>query len=176
MIGAVIVQLFLTNVVKHNVIDRGMINRIQGLALDMLITAAIATLALTVIGNHLFPFLIMAAGAILWNVVAFLFIAPRIMPDYWFERGIGDLGQAMGMSAAGLLLIKLADPQNESPAKDGFSYKQLLLDIFVGGGLVTAASVPLIIAFGPVPALIVAAVIMTGWLLLGLFHFGKKRS
>ncbi|MFC4737331.1 sodium/glutamate symporter [Bacillus daqingensis] len=176
MIGAVIVQLFLTNVVKHNVIDRGVINRIQGLALDMLITAAIATLALTVIGNYLFPFLIMAAGAILWNVVAFIFIAPRIMPDYWFERGIGDLGQAMGMSAAGLLLIKLADPQNESPAKDGFSYKQLLLDIFVGGGLVTAASVPLIIAFGPVPALIVAAVIMTGWLLLGLFHFGKKRS
>jgi ESS family glutamate:Na+ symporter len=80
------------------------------------------------------------------------------------------------MSAAGLLLIKLADPDTKSPAKEGFSYKQLLLDIFVGGGLVTAASVPLIVAVGPVLTLIVAAVIMTGWLMLGLFYFGRKQA
>ncbi|TMW71840.1 sodium/glutamate symporter [Alteribacter natronophilus] len=175
MVGAVIVQLLLSKAVKPAVIDRGMINRIQGFALDLLIVSAIATLSLTVLGEYLIPFLLLSAAAITWNILAFIFIAPRIMPDYWFERAIGDYGQAMGMSAAGLLLIKLADPEGKSPAKEGFSYKQLMLDLIVGGGIVTAASVPLIAAFGPVITLITAAVVTAGWLLLGLLYFRKKK-
>ncbi|MFA1822856.1 sodium/glutamate symporter [Virgibacillus oceani] len=174
MVGAVIVQVFMGKAVKHQMLDRGIINRIQGLALDILIVSAIATLSIAVIADYLVPFILMSVAAVSWNLFAFFVLAPRMMPDYWLERAIGDLGQAMGMSAAGLLLIKLADPEDKSPAKDGFSYKQLMLDLIVGGGLMTAASVPLIIAFGPVLVLIAAAVIMTGWLLLGLFYFGKK--
>ena len=52
------------------------------------------------------------------------------MPAYWFERAIGAFGQAMGLSAAGLLLIQLADPDDESPAKEGFRHKQLFLGLF----------------------------------------------
>lgn len=174
MIGAIIVQLFMDKFVKHKIIDRGIITSIQGFALDLLIASAIATLSLAVIAEYWQPFILMSIAAIGWNALAFFFIAPRIMPDYWFERAVGDIGQAMAMSAAGLMLIDLADPEEESPAKEGFSYKQLMLDLIVGGGIVTAASIPLIVAFGPIPALIVAAVVMTGWLLLGLFHFGKK--
>lgn len=44
------------------------------------------------------------------------------------------------------------------------------------GGIMTAASVPLIVAFGPIPMLIVTSVIAVGWLLLGLFYFGKKKA
>lgn len=176
MVGAVLVQLFLNKFVKHNVVDRGVINRIQGFALDMLIASAIATLSLAVIGEYLIPFILMSIVGIGWTLFAFLVVAPRIMPDYWFERAIGDFAQGMGLSAAGLLMIKLADPENDSPAKEGFSYKQLFLDLIVGGGIVTAASVPLIVAFGPIPMLIVTAVIAGGWLLLGLFYFGKKKA
>ena len=176
MVGAVLVQLFLNKFVKHNVVDRGVINRIQGFALDMLIASAIATLSLAVIGEYLIPFILMSIVGIGWTLFAFLVVAPRIMPDYWFERAIGDFAQGMGLSAAGLLMSKLADPENDSPAKEGFSYKQLFLDLIVGGGIVTAASVPLIVAFGPIPMLIVTAVIAGGWLLLGLFYFGKKKA
>jgi glutamate:Na+ symporter, ESS family len=176
MVGAILVQLFMSKFVRRSILDVGIVNRIQGFALDLLITSAIATLSLTVIGEYWLPFLLMSLTAIGWNVLAFIFIAPRIMPNYWFERGIGDLGQAMGMSAAGVLLINLADPEEESPAKEGFSYKQLLLDLIVGGGIATAASIPFIVAFGPIPALILATVVMVGWLLLGIFHFGKKQE
>lgn len=176
MVGAVLVQLFLNNFVKYNVVDRGVISRIQGLALDMLIASAIATLSLTVIGDYLIPFILLSVAGIGWSVFSFLVVAPRVMPDYWFERAIGDFGQGMGLSAAGLLMIKLADPDDESPAKEGFSYKQLFLDLIVGGGIVTAASAPLIVAIGPVPMLIITAVITLGWLLLGIFHFGRKKA
>jgi ESS family glutamate:Na+ symporter len=176
MVGAVLVQLLLGRIVDYQMLDRGMINRIQGVALDVLIVAAIATLSLSTIADYLVPFLLMSVAAIGWNLFAFFVLAPRMMPNYWLERAIGDLGQAMGLSAAGLLLIKLADPENASPAKEGFSYKQLMLDLIVGGGLMTAASVPLIHALGPVVMLIVTSVVTIGWLLLGLFYFGKKAS
>ncbi|WP_230504464.1 sodium/glutamate symporter [Sutcliffiella rhizosphaerae] len=176
MVGAIIVQLLVDKCVKHKIFDTGIVNRIQGFALDLLIASAIATLSISVIGEYWVPFLLMSITAIAWNVLAFIYIAPRMMPDYWFERGIGDLGQAMGMSAAGMMLINLADPQTETPAKKSFGYKQIFLDLIVGGGIVTAASVPIIVAFGPVPALIVATVVTVGWLLLGLLYFGKKEK
>jgi glutamate:Na+ symporter, ESS family len=55
-----------------------------------------------------------------------------------------------------------------------FGYKQLGFEPFFGGGLVTAASVPLIAQFGPVPLLVVMAVVMAVALGVGLLHFGRR--
>lgn len=174
MIGGILLQLFLDRFDIHQTLDRGLVMRIQGLSLDILITSAIATLSLSVIGDNLLPFLTLAGVGIAWNLIAFMFLGPRMMPSYWFERSIGNFGQSMGMTASGLLLMRIADPDNRSPALEGFGYKQLLFEPIVGGGIFTAASVPLIFYFGPLPVLILAAAIMMFWLLLGIFYFGRK--
>lgn len=174
MIGGVILQMFLDRFDVYQTLDRNLMMRIQGLSLDILITSAITTLSLTVIGNNLMPFIILAFVGIIWNLVGFMFLGPRMMPSYWFERSIGNFGQSMGMTASGLLLMRIADPDNRSPALEGFGYKQLLFEPIVGGGVFTAASVPLIFYFGPMPMLILTSIIMLFWLLLGLFYFGKK--
>ncbi|TCK87997.1 ESS family glutamate:Na+ symporter [Natranaerovirga hydrolytica] len=175
MLGGIIVQLVLDKIDKHNTIDRSLINRIQGLALDILIVSALATLSLTVIGENLMPFIILALGGILWTVFAFVFLAPRILPDYWFERGIGDFGQSMGITATGLLLMQVTDPDNKTPALESFGYKQLLLELFVGGGLFTAASIPLIFQFGATSILIFTSTITIGALIFGLVVYGRKK-
>ena len=174
MIGGILLQLFLDKFDVHQTLDRNIMMRIQGLSLDILIVSAIATLSLTVIGENLAPFLILALVGIVWNIVAYLYLAPRMIPSYWFERGIGNFGQSMGMTASGLLLMKIADPENKSPALESFGYKQLLFEPIVGGGIFTAASVPLIFQFGPVPVLILAIILLAFWMWLGLFHFGRK--
>jgi ESS family glutamate:Na+ symporter len=111
---------------------------------------------------------------IVWNLVAFLFLGPKMIPSYWFERGIGNFGQSMGMTASGLLLMRIADPANTSPAMEGFGYKQLLFEPIVGGGIFTAASVPLIFYFGPLPMLALAIIVMIFWSSIGIFYFGRK--
>ncbi|TGC11517.1 sodium/glutamate symporter [Methanolobus halotolerans] len=174
MIGGIILQAFLDRFDVHQTLDRGLMMRIQGLSLDVLITSAIATLSLSVIGNNLMPFVVLATVGIVWNIVAFLFLGPRMMPSYWFERGIGNFGQSMGMTASGLLLMRIADPDNKSPALEGFGYKQLLFEPIVGGGVFTAASVPLIFYLGPTPVLILATFLMLLWGGLGIFYFGRK--
>lgn len=166
MVGALLLQQALERLGLKEIVDRSLINRISALALDILVTAALATLSLAVIGDYLWPFVILSTAAIIWNVVAFLFLAPRMMPRDWFARGAGDFGQSIGMAALGLLLIQLADPHNRSHAKERFGYKQVLFEPLVGGGLFTAASAPLIAQVGG------------GWVLAGttmvtlIFLFG----
>jgi ESS family glutamate:Na+ symporter len=174
MIGGIILELFLDRYDKYKTLDRNLMMRIQGLSLDILIVSAIATLSLDAIGGNLAPFIILSIVGIVWNVAAFLFLGPRMIPSYWFERGIGDFGQSMGMTASGLLLMKIADPDNKSPALESFGYKQLMFEPIVGGGLFTAISVPLIFNFGPIPVLTLTTVVMFFWVGMGLLYFGRK--
>ncbi len=173
MLGGVLVQFIVNKFDKYNIFDRKIINRIQGLALDFLIVSALASLSLSVIGRHIEVFLILALAGILWNLFVFLYLAPRMIPKYWFERGIGDYGQSMGMTAVGLILIRIVDSENKTPSLEAFGYMQLFFEPFIGGGLITAMSVPLIYNFGPWPLFIVASVLSVGWLLAGLLYFGK---
>lgn len=173
MLGGVAVQLFLDKTGHGEIIDHGMMLRIQGLALDLLIISALATLSLTAIAANWQPFVILAVAGVAWNVFVFLVLVPRIIRKFWFERGIGDFGQSMGVTATGLILMKIADPENKSPALEAFGYKQLIFEPFFGGGLVTAAAIPIIAQFGVVPLLIFMAVVLAFFLLLGIFYYGK---
>lgn len=174
MIGGLILQLLLSRFDRFKLLDRGMVIRIQNLALDLLIVSAVATLSLTVLGENLTVFFLLATAGVAWNVFVFVKLARRMIPEYWFERGIGDTGQSLGMTATGLLLIRMADPDHKSPAMEAFGYKQLLFEPIVGGGLFTAISVPLIFEFGPLPILGIASVLMLGFMSLGLLYFGRS--
>lgn len=57
---------------------------------------------------------------------------------------------------------------------EAFGYKQLLFEPIVGGGLFTAASLPLIAQFGAWPVLIGTTLVMACWLGLGLWRFGPE--
>lgn len=176
MIGGILVQFVFTKIDKEHILDRQMVMRVQGFSLDVLILSAIATLSLDVIGQYLVPFVLLALVGIVWNVFGFFVLGPRIIPAYWFERAIGDFGQSTGITATGLLLMRIADPEMKSPAYEGFGYKQLVFEPFLGGGLVTALSVPLVFQFGPIPFLIFSAVMLAIGLLAGLFYFGKMKG
>lgn len=174
LLGGVVVQVLATRLGVAHLIDHQIMLRIQGLALDVLIVSALATLSLTAIGENVGPFVILALAGVAFNVGLFLLLAPRIIPRYWFERGIGDFGQSMGVTATGLILMRIVDPESESPAFEAFGYKQLVFEPFFGGGLVTAASMPLIYQFGPWPLLIAMSVVFVGAVLSGWFGFGRR--
>ncbi|GAB6926714.1 sodium/glutamate symporter [Paenibacillus sp. JCM 10914] len=175
MLGSVLVQVVLARLGKSSLINRGLILRIQGLALDFLIISALGTLSLSVIGDNLIPFLMIAAVGLAWSVFTFMVLAPRMIPKHWFERGMADLGQSLGMTATGLLMLRIVDGDNRTGSVESFGYKQLLFEPILGGGLFTALSVPLIFQFGPYAVLIGTSLLTVGWLALGLFYFGRKK-
>jgi len=173
MIGGVLIQIFFDRIGKSHLVSERRMQRISGTALDFTIVAALGALSLEAIGDNLAPFFLLALTGIAWSVFAVFVIAPRIIPENWFERGVGDFGQSMGVTVTGLLLMRVADPTNKSGALQSFGYKQLMFEPIVGGGIFTGASVALIFAFGPVVMLVATSLALAFWLVLGFIIFGK---
>ena len=174
MLGGVGVQIVVDRMGWGGQVSRRLMNRISGASLDLIIVGAVATVSLQAIGTHFVPFLLLASGGIIWSLSAVLLLAPRVIPTHWFERGAGDFGQSMGVTVTGLLLMRVADPENRSGALESFGYKQLLFEPVVGGGLFTGSSVALIAAFGPVPILVLTLALTLFWIVFGLLAFGKE--
>ncbi len=148
MLGGLIIQLLEDHFDKHKLIDLGLMRRIQNTALDFLVLAAIATIRIETVYTAMVPLGIIVAGGILWNVFCVVVLARYLLPDAWFERAIAEMGQSMGVTATGLLLLRVVDPDYETPAADAFASKQLLHEPFMGGGLWTSAAVPLLAVWG----------------------------
>jgi len=179
MLGGLIVQILEERFDRHRLIDLGLMRRIQNTSLDFLVVAAIATINLEIIVAGLAPLLILVAAGIAWNVFCVLVLARRVLPDAWFQRAIAEMGQSMGVTATGLLLLRVVDPDYETPAADAFACKQLVHEPFMGGGLWTGAAIPLIAIAGAGPVLAIATFALVLWLVV-LFYFrpgfSKDRS
>jgi len=150
--------------------------RLQGsigsLAMDLLITAAMASLNLPLLEENWLAFALLALVGLLWNLAVVLLLAPRMFRDHWFERAIADFGQGTGVTATGLLLLRMADPRGRSRVLEAFSFKQLLFEPFLGGGLITALA-PIALATWGLPhwtAMALALTLMSALLGLGMAH------
>jgi ESS family glutamate:Na+ symporter len=114
--------------------------RVGTLSADLLITAATACLDLALLVQQWLPLTVLAVAGLAWNVAVVLLLAPRILPPNWFERGLVEFGQATGVAASGLLLLNMVDPSDEGDALTPFSIKQLLLQPFIAGGVITVVA------------------------------------
>ena len=176
LIGGIIVQVTMNKLGIEHLIDRQMQSRIGGVAIDLVIVTAIAGINLAILGDNLGVFISLSLVGIIWNIFAFIVIAPRIIPVNWFERGIGDMGQSMGVTATGILLIRMVDPDNQTAAFESFAYKQLFFEPIVGGGLFTAAAPVLIVQFGSMSVLLLTSILLIFWLVFGVVNFNKIKQ
>ena len=166
MIGGLVVQLSLDRFAKVSPIDHELMQRVGGLALDFLVVAAIATIRIEVIAKGWLPFVLIILGGIVWNVFCVMWLAKRLLPNAWFERAIAEMGQSMGVTATGLLLLRVADPERKTPAASAFGYKQLLHEPFMGGGLWTSAAVILVWQKGAPLVLAISIGAILVWLIV----------
>ncbi|MFQ5964524.1 MAG: sodium/glutamate symporter [Candidatus Scalinduaceae bacterium] len=164
MIGGLIVQFFLSHFAKISPVDHILMQRFAGTALDFLVVAAISTIQLEIVINGIIPFLIIIVGGIFWNIFCVMWLARRILPNCWFERAIAEMGQSMGVTATGLLLLRAVDPEQKTDATSAFGYKQLLHEPFMGGGLWTSMAVILAANKGGWVVLEISIIAIAVWL------------
>lgn len=173
MFGGMIAQ-----VIWHKLgftIVREVIELITTFTLTLLIMAAIGTMSLEFLVSDGLVFLLLYVTGTAWVLFAFFALARRMFRRYWFENAIISFGQGMGMTATGLLFAQMVDPKNRTNAVEAFGYKQLMFEPLMGGGLVTALSMPIIFHIGLPLFTALCAGIMVFWLMIGLAHFGRKK-
>ncbi|QVV66580.1 sodium/glutamate symporter [Synechococcus sp. LA31] len=151
-------------------------NEIGTLSADLLITSATACLNLALLAADWLPLTVLALSGLSWNLGITLLLAPRLLPPDWFERAVLEFGQATGVAASGLLLLRMADPDDHSQALPAFSLKQLFLQPFLAGGVVTVVA-PLAVAGWGLPiwtGFCLALVLLAGGAGLLLAQWGRN--
>jgi Na+/glutamate symporter len=140
IIGSLLVRLVLERSGNASVASSAIQGLVATLAADLLITAATACLDLSLLAQDWIPLTALAVAGLAWNLAVVLLLGPRILPAPWFERGILEFGQATGVAASGLLLLRMADPHDQADALPAFSIKQLLLQPLIAGGVITVVA------------------------------------
>lgn len=176
MIGGLLLQKGATKLKLDYLIDHGQMQRLAGASLDFLVVSAIATIQLSVVTANWLPLLILVLSGLVWSVVMLLWFAPKLFKEDWFERGIAEFGQSLGVTATGLLLLRSVDPEGKSNAHESFGYKQLLHEPIMGGGLWTAMALPLVFTQGVLPCLALCCVVFFFWLLIARGIMKKNRT
>ncbi|WP_338018377.1 hypothetical protein [Gordonia desulfuricans] len=148
VIGGFIVQWLVTKTGQAHHVDKRAVEGISSIALDVLLVCAIGTMSLATIGSNVPAIVVFTVIGVGWSVVALIVLGRRFHRDDWFEHAIADFGQSQGNVATGFVLADMVDPQRRTSTANAYGYKQLPYEPFLGGGLITALSVPLIVSMG----------------------------
>lgn len=127
---AILNKLHQKNIVKKVYINDFMINRLGGVAFDVMIVAGIAAIDITNLKSYLVILLIMG---ILGAIVTFLyvmFVSKKLFKEYQYEQFFAMYGMLTGTASTGVILLREIDPNFETPASDNLVYQTLPAIIF----------------------------------------------
>ena len=152
MIGGLFINLIAQRTSLADMLDRKIFLRLQGMALEILVVGAMASIRVPVVIAYWAPLLITAVTVTTLMLVWLFWLSPRIFSDNWFEHGIIRFGAFTGVAAVGYMLLRTADPKMETDAGSVYALNGPLMSPFIGGGLVTTAYPYIIRRFGALPA------------------------
>ena len=154
-------------------VDELMMDRIGGASMEVLIVAAIAMINTNAVSENIAPLIIIMIGGMSWNFVCFFILAPRVLPNFQFERAIVELGQSFGTTATGLLLLRMCDPHKDTEVWKAFGYKQMMTEPFMGGGIWTTVSLQLLVNIGVWGVCGISTAAVLFWTCMYFFYFRK---
>src|SRR5262249_25233084 len=148
IVGGVLVQLAAVRFGFGWAVNRRAVEGLGGLSIDGIVICAIGPLSLSALGDNVGPLLILAVASVAWSIVLVLIIGRRVFEQDWFEHSIAEFGEGQGNVATGFMMVDMVDPARQTGVARGYSYRQLFTRPLIGGGFISALSVPLIAALG----------------------------
>jgi ESS family glutamate:Na+ symporter len=176
IIGGVIVTLCATRFNFEWAVNRRAVEGLGGMSVDGIIICAIGTLSLGALADNLEVLIILALGSVAWSVFLALVIGPRIFAKDWFEHSVAEFGESQGNVATGFMLVDMVDPARQTNVITAYGYRQLVTRPLVGGGFITALSVPIIADWGLTPFTIACIVISAAFLVWGISRRGSEQG
>jgi ESS family glutamate:Na+ symporter len=171
IIGGVLVQLAAVRFDFEWAVNRRAVEGLGGLAIDGIVICAIGTLSLAALGDNLGPLIILAVASVAWSVLVTMSLGRRISVQNWFEHSIAEFGESQGNVATGFVMVDMVDPARQTDVVRGYGYRQMITRPILGGGFITALSIPLIAAWG-LPVFTVITVVIT----IGMTIWGMRRA
>lgn len=119
---ALLVKSIMKALKLDHTLDNGALTRVAGNSVDLMVAAAVGAISLTVVAQYWLPIL---AISITGGVVTFftvIWISSRIFEDYQFHRALIIYGACTGTMPTGLALLRVVDPDFETPVATDYMY------------------------------------------------------
>jgi ESS family glutamate:Na+ symporter len=103
-------------------IDNSTCNRISGLSVDLTVAASLGAISLVAVRGYWLPILLLTAVGAVITLVILPMYASRLYDDHHFYRMLLIYGTATGTLPTGLALLRVVDPEFETPAATDYLY------------------------------------------------------
>jgi ESS family glutamate:Na+ symporter len=120
IVGAAIVWAVMCKTHLDGYADKEAVDNISGVALEICICSATATLNLELFASFLVPILIHMVAIIVLMTFVCVFLLKRWMKKDWFELCLMAFGQGHGSTPSGLALARCVDPDHKSTNWEAF--------------------------------------------------------
>jgi ESS family glutamate:Na+ symporter len=121
MIAVAVKWLFLVFGIDFT-IDNRHLNRIAGTSVDIMVAASIGAISLVIIGRYWLPIMVMGILGGTVTAVSLFWLSSRLFRDHVFYRAILIFGAMTGTLPTGLALLRVIDPEFETPAASDYMY------------------------------------------------------
>ena len=113
---SIIVNALANKTGLNKYIDHKSLSSITGVALEMLIVTSVANTKLSIFTLFGKEILVLALVILAVDTAFVLFFGKLWHKEHWVENTLGTFGLSTGVLATGFLLIRIADPDNETGA------------------------------------------------------------
>ena len=174
-LAAMLIKAVVSRLRRHKLMHRGYINnyqmdRISGLAFDMMIVAGVAAIEINDIKNYILPVVILSVVGAVITYVYIRKVTKECFPGFEHEMFLMSFGTLTGTASNGVILMKEADPGLRTPTSSLY-----ILSNFPA--MVMIAPLLLLLSFAAksiTNAVIAFAIFFALWAAYTMFLFRRK--
>jgi len=153
-------------------VDRRTVTHLAGGLTDILVVFGIASIKIAVVIKYALPLALLFVFGIALCSFIFFWLGPRFFETHWFEKSLFTWGWITGVTALGITLLRIVDPENRSRALNDFALAYLFV-VPIEIGLVAFA--PQVISSGH--SWLLAGITILAAVLVSLASWkGKRRD
>ena len=120
---------------KRNVIHRSYTNdflltRATNFFYDIMVTASIAAIRMSIIGKYLLVLLLMGVAGLVVTYVYVHFICKKLFPNYAEQQFLAMFGMLTGTASTGVILLREIDGDFKTPVADNLVYQNFPAMVF----------------------------------------------
>lgn len=135
MLCGVVLQFILKGLKLTTYVDREVVSKIGSSVTDYLVGFAVASIQVSVVIKYAIPLLVLSIIGLIFVFGYLLVISQKLFHNFWFERGIFIFGWSTGVTAIGVTLLRVVDPQFRSKTLEDYGMAYVFMS-FIEIGLI----------------------------------------
>ena len=163
-------KLYAKKIVEKQIINNFMMDRISGLAFDVMIVAGVAAIQIPLLFNYWGVLLLLAVAGTFLTYFYVNFICKRLFPAYRHEQFLAWFGMLTGTASTGMILLREIDGTYRTPASENLVYQNLPAIVFGFPLMFLATYAPT----GDLASLITCIVVGVAFIVLNIVLFRRS--